>query len=146
MSGSDKVHSITDYKDENPDGEANLANEVAGRTSRDMAKVSIFISILAVLLLVVFFFGLNQNIRGLTSEVEALSGLEQEVGQLSGSVEGLEQRVDNMPQQMRQAMVVDALNEMNARLGQIGEGLNETQAARLNEAMQLMQQVQADLE
>lgn len=157
----EKVHNIEDYKKHDHADEA-ASKEVLEKTSRDMGKVAIFISILSVLLLVVFFFGLNQNIAGLSQEVKALSSLKQDVaalgGQLAtvqGDVGGLQgemrtangkiAELEKLPAKTRNMIITNDLNEMGEKLGYIGGQLDAAQADKLKQVQSIIKQLQSDL-
>ncbi|WP_147821657.1 hypothetical protein [Salidesulfovibrio onnuriiensis] len=59
-------------------------------TGRDMSKVAVIVSLLSVVLLVIFFFGINRNLAGVTEELSSLRGLRQDVTTLDAKVGKLE--------------------------------------------------------
>ena len=159
-----KVSSMGDYKkDEAAEMDA-MAQDV--KTNADMGKVAVFISFLAVILLVVFFFGLNQNISGLSEQVKALSGLEQEmaamgdrvdgveafvgvvdgkVGALGEDIAGVNAQLAELPAETRNMIIVNDLDEMNGKLGALGSDLDEAQAAKLAAARRIINELKVDL-
>ncbi|EMG37601.1 hypothetical protein PCS_01539 [Desulfocurvibacter africanus PCS] len=157
----EKVHSIQDFtRSEKP--RQDDMEDIKRKSEKDMGKVAIFISILSVLLLVIFFFGLNQNITGLNQEVQNLGALRQDVGTLAtqfsniqqtvgsvqenvGSLENRFVELEKLPAQTRNMILMNDLNAMNQRLGHIGSQLSGQQATRLQEAQQLLQQLQTEL-
>lgn len=157
----EKVHSIQDFKKN--DQPHDDIEELKRKGDRDMGKVAILISIMSVLLLVVFFFGLNQNITGLSEEVQTLGGLREEVGALSTQIGDVQQAVgglqenvgamesrvaelEQLPTQTRNMIIMNDLSAMSQRLGYIGSQIgDEQQTARLREAQQLLQQLQNDM-
>lgn len=86
MSQAENVTSIQDYQAEAQPSPEQMAQEVMNKSGADMGKVAIFISLLSVLLLVVFYFGLHQNLATLSEEVHALSTLRQEVSNVNDRV------------------------------------------------------------
>lgn len=132
MSAAEKVSSLNDYR---PEPE-NQPAEAPEKTGRDMGKVALFVSILAVLLLVVFFFGLNQNLKGLMAEVQTMSG----------DVAALKTTVADMPEQVRKSIVADELYEITSKLGYMRGKVSEEQAARLTEALTILQGVQGQVQ
>lgn len=156
MSNPEKVHAIEDY--------TQTAAETATEdgmmaTGRDMSKVSLIISILAVVLVVVLFFGLNQNLEGVGKEVKVLSGLKGEVTAVKTQVESvndkvvglddmvgvMEQQIAQMPVAMQKAIILDSISDATNKLGYISSQLSDVQAAKVGEAMQLLQQVRTDV-
>ncbi|EPR30478.1 hypothetical protein dsat_1618 [Alkalidesulfovibrio alkalitolerans DSM 16529] len=132
MSAAEKISTLNDYRHE-PE---NQPAEAPEKTSRDMGKVALFVSILAVLLLVVFFFGLNQNLKGLTAEVQVMSG----------DVAALKTTVADMPEQVRKSIVADELFEITSKLGYMRGKVSEEQAARLTEALTILQGIQGQVQ
>lgn len=156
----EKIRSIQDYKRA---GEpTDTMEDLKRKGDRDMSKVAIFISILSVLLIVIFFFGLNQNITGLSQEVQNLGALRDEMGALNSrlsnvqqTVGGMQQNIGSMetrlveieklPTRTRNMIIMNDLDAMGQRLGYIGSQLGEQQSARLQEAQQLLKQLQSEL-
>ena len=124
MSQAENVTPIEDYKAAKEPCQEAMAQEVVTKAGADMSKVAIFISLLSVLLLVVFFFGLNQNITSLSQEVQALAGLRQDIGQVNG-------RVDTLGNQLRTTN--QAVGEMSGAMGVLGERMGgmETRVVEL---------------
>lgn len=116
---------------------------------KDMSKVAIVISILSVLLLVVFFFSMNQNLSGLSAKVENLSGMQNQIESIDSKVAGLEEEIsglENLPQQTRNMVLANSLQEMAQRTSVISSQVNtEEQSTKLQQAMNLMQEVQVEL-
>ncbi len=159
MSSSEKVHVIQEYSSKEDASTEAMTEEGMQATGRDMSKVALIISILAVVLVVVLFFGLNQNLDGIGKEVKVLSGLKGEVtamkaqvGGIEGQIAGIndqvgvmEQQISKMPVAMQRAIITDAINDATNKLGYIGSQLDKEQAAKLGQAMNLLQQVRTDI-
>lgn len=145
-----KVHKLEDFKNESS------SNEVVEETSaaaplpgvaeaqKDMSKVSMIVSLLAVLLLVIFFFGMNQNIAGLTDEVKALGILREDVANLDQRVVKIQ---DEMPAQMKRMLAHDLVNEMTMKAVYLSDTL-EDQAlkAKMQEVLKGLKEVRTGLE
>lgn len=132
MTGSEKITSLDDYRS-NEDGA--IPAESKDKTSRDMGKVAIFISILSVLLLVVFFFGLNQNIKGLASEMRTMGS---DVGQLKTAMAEL-------PGQVRRSIVADELQATISKLDHLRGKVTPEEAAMLAHAVEQLKLVQGQV-
>ncbi len=132
MTGSEKISSMDDYR-ANESGA--IPAESTDKTNRDMGKVAIFISILAVLLLVVFFFGLNQNIKGLASEMRAMGG----------DVTQLKSAMAELPGQVRRSIVADELQAVSSKIDYLRSKVSPEEAAQLDEALKQLQAVQAQV-
>ncbi len=70
---SNAAEKVTPIRHDEETGHGSMHEEVMSKTSKDMGKAALFIAILAVLLMVIFFFGIQQNITGITSEMKALA-------------------------------------------------------------------------
>ena len=115
-------------------------------TRRDMSKVALFVSLLAVVLLVVFFFGLNQNLKGVSATVEQLAV---STGELTGRMDGIEGKVaelENLPEKSRMMVMGTMLQEMAQRAAYLGTQMQtEEQNEKLHRAMELLQPVQTEI-
>lgn len=125
------------------------AEEIKARTNSDLGKVALFISLLAVILLIVFFFGMNQNMTGLTDEVQDIPEMKEQIATMGERMNAMETEMtalQELPQEARRMMVRSMLQEMAQRVGYMSiEVENEQQSAKLNQAMELLQEVQTDL-
>jgi hypothetical protein len=151
---TDKVHTMQDYKSASYDEEP--LQDVGKTSPRDMGKAAIIISILSVVLLVIFFFGLNQNLAGLNEQVEELGALEGEISRIDQTVAAVDGKVgaldtrltelETLPQKTRNMLIDQSLNELTGRLNYMSGYLGDEQKAeKIYEAMQLLKQVQVDL-
>ena len=136
-----------------PDNDSSVKNapqkDSFASTSKDMGKVAIVISILSVLLLVVFYFGMNQNLKGLSAKMDSLSGLQTEIQAVDSKVSGLEEELSglkNLPRQTKNMVLANSLHEMAQRASMLSSQVNtEAQSAKMIQAMDLLQQVQVEL-
>ncbi len=148
---AEKVKTLhSDKENPNPGEEKTEAKKKPfANTPKDMSKVAIVISILSVLLLVVFFFGMNQNLQGLSAKVEKLSGMESQIQAIDSKVSGLEQEISglkNLPQKTRNMVLANSLQEMSQKASMLSSQVNnEDQSAKLIKARKLMQEVQGEL-
>lgn len=153
MSAAEKIHHIgkaASSKAATFTEPAPEAVEIMEKTNRDMGKVALFVSIMSVILLVVFFFGLNQNLTSLTEQVSVIPGIQQQIDGIDGKIAGIETELGtlkDLPAKTKKMVVGTMLQEMSQKAGYLGTQMeNEAQNAKLQEAMQLMQEVQTDLQ
>lgn len=152
MSTAEKVHHIGQEPEtetpQEPKAERQPA-ELIDKTGRDIGKVALFVSILSVVLLVVFFFGLNQNLTGLSARVDNLVSIKDDVNALGTRVGTVEERIvalEGLPQKAKKMVMGTMLQEMAQRADYLGTQMEtEGQSAKLKEAMQLLQQVQTEI-
>lgn len=143
-----KIHLVDDAKNEAEesvvesvnDEEARLREENAAlaaktATQRDMSKVAVIVSLLSVVLLVIFFFGLNRNIAGLNAEVKSL-------GALRGQVQGLDERLlklEDVSGQMKRTAIYNLTNEMTMESAYLeGQIDDEAQKEKLRTIQKLL--------
>jgi len=146
MEAKERIHTIG--KTERPDFSAE-AEAIKARTERDMGKVAMFVSILSVILLIAFYFGLNQNVTGLTEEVKQVSVIQEQVSGMQGRMGEMEARVqamESLPAKAKKMVMSTMIMEMAQRAAYLSTQVDtEEQAAKLTQAMDLLQQVQTDL-
>ncbi|MBN2140968.1 MAG: hypothetical protein JW718_08180, partial [Desulfovibrionaceae bacterium] len=114
-----------------------MAQKLVDDSRRDMGKVGLIISLLAIVLLVVFYFGLNQNIRGLSQEISKLGALKGDVTQVQERLEVLEKA----PQQIRNMVYQGIIQDMAQKAGFLSGQLDETQAQKLVQVQNLLREV-----
>lgn len=110
-------------------GEESPAEEIARKnTGRDMSKVAVIVSLLSVVLLVIFFFGINRNLAGVTEEISALRGLRQDVTTLDEKVGKLE----TVPEHIKYSLVseMEMQSVLLARVIDDPEQIERLQAIR----------------
>jgi hypothetical protein len=118
------------------------APEARSGSGRDLARIAIFISVLAVILLTVFFFGLNKSISGLSEEVRALGAVRERLA-------GVEERVtalEDLPRQTRRMVLSGMLQEMSQRAAYVHSQLQDAEGkAQMATAMESLSEVQTAL-
>ena len=116
---------------------------------RDMSKVALFASIAAVILLLGFYFHLNQNIKHLTQQVHDLGSLKSSVTTLDTKVGTMESKVadlETLPAKTRAALMSSILHEMTEKTSYMSTQLESVeQQEKLMRAKELIQQVQTEL-
>lgn len=101
--------------------EENMANpeKLLEETRRDMGKVGLFISLLAVVLVVVFFYGINQNLTGLEDRVAELAYLEEDVGGLKDKMTSMDGKISS---------VAGDVSYLDNSLGTLGESVQDVKS------------------
>ena len=144
-----KVHKLEAVQTvESPEsgGAESIAAPVQGLadTQRDMSKVALIVSLLAVLLLVIFFFGMNKNIAGLTDEVKSFGVLREDVSNLDQRMVQMQQEI---PSQMKKMIAHDLVNEMTMQAAYLGNALeDDVQRSRMQEVLQILKEIREGLE
>ena len=144
-----KIHKLDAVKND-VEQEAQAEPEVrepapaVAETQKDMSKVSMIVSLLAVLLLVIFFFGMNRNIAGLSDEVKSLGALRNDISNLD---ERMGQMKTDMPLQMRRMIAHDMVNEMAMQAFYLTDTLqDEALRTKMQEVLQGLKEVREGLE
>lgn len=111
---------------------------------KDMSKVAMIVSLLAVLLLVIFFFGMNRNIAGLTDEVKALGVLREDVASLDQRMVKMQEEV---PGQMKRMIAHDVVNEMTMKAFYLTDTLEDEELRlKMSEVLKGLKEVREGLE
>ncbi len=133
---------------ETPDA-AGTPETSAAPPSRDLSKMALFASLAAVILLLGFYFNLNQNIRQLTQQVQDLSVIKTAVSSLDTKVGTMESKVaelETLPAKTRAALMSSILQEMTQKTSYMSTQLQSPeQQEKLMKAKELIQQVQTEL-
>ncbi|MFP4084109.1 MAG: hypothetical protein ACLFP9_00400 [Desulfonatronovibrio sp.] len=138
-----------------PVGNENLNNsnptipkeEISG-TKKDMATVGIIISVLAVFLLVVFYFAINKNVDELSGKVELITETRDKLHDMDNSLTQMDQRIadlENMPQLVKTMILGGMLQEISQKAEYIGANVNDEQKGKLEQARKLMNEVEKEL-
>jgi hypothetical protein len=116
---------------------------------RDMSKIALFASLAAVILLLGFYFNLNQNIKQLTMQVQDLAVIKTTVSSLDTKVGTMESKVaelETLPSKTRAALMSSILQEMTQKTSYMSTQLQSPeQQDKLMKAKELIQQVQTEL-
>ncbi len=136
---------------------------------KDMGKVSLFVAAMSVLLIVVFYFVLNNNIAGLQAAVNDMNAVDDEVQALSSSVQTLEETMSDMdsrvadldesvltleekvadletlPQETRNMIYVSLLEDISQKAGYLSGELEGADQEQIQEAMQMIEQIREGL-
>ncbi|MFV0350045.1 MAG: hypothetical protein ACK5JO_15840 [Halodesulfovibrio sp.] len=116
-------------------------------------NLSMVVALLALIVSVVFGFGMTQNVSGLRQEVERVAQqgeVRAELDAVKTDVAALQKRLDSISDfdaVARKAVLSATMLDLTQRLGVLaGTVDNDAHARKLNDAMKLMQEIQADLE
>ncbi|WP_320169545.1 hypothetical protein [Maridesulfovibrio sp.] len=148
---TEKVHQMEDYqaKSEVEVLGDQIAAGVGDTAQKDMGKVAIIISFMAVVLLVVFFYGLNQNLSSLTSEVKDLQSVRGEVADLNAQMAVVDGRIvelEKLPLKTKNIIMDGILDEMNQKAAYVGAQLSPEEQAKLAKVQELLRDVQSGLQ
>lgn len=141
---------VSDFGAEDAAEEMDAAPEEAPAAPRkDMSKVALFASLAAVILLLGFYFHLNQNIKTLTQQVQDLSIIKTAVSSLDTKMNTMEGKVadlESLPAKTRAALMSNILQDMTQKTSYMSTQMqSEEQKEKLMKAKELIQQVQTEL-
>ncbi|NDV27320.1 hypothetical protein [Desulfovibrio sp. JC010] len=146
---TEKVHQMEDYQQNEDVLAEDVTAGVTETAQKDMGKVAIIISFMAVVLLVVFFYGLNQNLTSLTAEVKDLQTVRGEVEALNTQmtvVDGRLVELEKLPTKTRHIIMDGIIEEMNQKAAYVGAQLSEEEQAKLAKVQELLKDVQSGLQ
>ncbi|MFA6809901.1 MAG: hypothetical protein WCR47_02455 [Desulfoplanes sp.] len=110
-------------------------------TRKDSGKVAIAIALMAIFLLVVFYFGFRQNFTELRHKVEALNGLQTRVVSLEQDVEALKA----LPEKTRYMVMGTMAQEMANKAEYLNtQAASEEQRAKILQAKKLLENIQQE--
>lgn len=141
MEQSEKVRTLKTDQQREPRSRGSDPEKILAETRKDMGKVALFVSLLTVVLVVVLYFVVDQNISGLSGQVQEAAALEQELNTLDARVTDME----NLPAQTRNLILSNDLVEMSQRAEYLAGQLDEEQSAKLAQAGALILEVQQGL-
>ncbi len=139
-----KLESVRLDESTKSEGVQEAPSEGVVEAQKDMSKVAMIVSLLAVLLLVIFFFGMNRNIAGLTDEVKSLGVLREDVASLDQRVVQMKKDV---PIQMKRMIAHDLVNEMAMKAFYLSDSLEDgALRAKMQRILQGLKEVREGLE
>ena len=125
-------------------GPENAALQTPARGGKDLGKVALFVSILAVVLLFVFFYGLSRNMSGLAREFDELQEEKARLAALGDRLEELEagykERIES-----ETATIKATLRNMDSRFSLKFEEM-ESQRAELVKGLAQLQDLPGEMQ
>jgi hypothetical protein len=139
--------------------------ELTQEARQGLGKAALIVALLAVVLMVVFFFSLRQNIAALDSQVKGVTGAEEavqtmendvqtmenkvaaldsRVADLNSNVEDLSQAVDKLeglPQEAKRMVYASMMDEMAQKADMLGNDLDEASKKKLAEVQKILKEV-----
>ena len=160
--------------EEQSDGNPSFSADEVGGVKQDMGKVALVISVLAVFLLVIFYYTVNSKVNEVSEQVglieetrsmvqdmddrmdKSLGDVTQKVEQATQKVEQATQEVaamdariaelENLPGVVRNMVLGGMLEEMSQKADYVGTQVSTEQQEKLKQAQELMRQVQQSIQ
>jgi len=139
MQPEEKVVSMDEYRDpKGNDPKDNGTPPLHGqnvKTSRGVSRTALVLAILALLAAGALFFKTNQNLASLSKDV---TGITAKIGLMDARMAELE----NLPAKSKQMVTAAMIQEMAQKAAYLSTQVDKEQAAKLLQAMELLQQAQ----
>lgn len=137
MKPEEKVVSMDEYRN-TKENDVPSMSELNAKTSQDISRMALLLALLAVLLAGVLFFKANQNLNVLSKDV---SGISSKMGTIDARMAELE----NLPAKSKRMVMGTMIMEMAQKASYLSTQLdNPEQAAKLLQAMELLQQAKPE--
>ena len=143
--------------------------ELTQEARQGMGKAALIVALLAVVLMVVFFFSLRQNIASISSTVKGMTGAEEAVQTMENKVATLGSRVadldgelkavnkdvaslqkalnklEGLPAEAKRMVYTSMVEEMSQQAALLGKQLDSASKKKLAEVNKLLEQIKKDL-
>ena len=137
MKPEEKVVAMDEYR-KPKEGENPSMMELNAKTSQDISRMALLLALLAVLLAGVLFFKANQNLTGLSKDVTGLSAK-------MGTMDARMAELENLPAKSKRMVMGTLIMEMAQKASYLSTQVdNPDQAAKLLQAMELLQQAKPE--
>ncbi len=159
----EKIKPVGEEQGSNPSFSADEVSNVR----QDMGKVALVISVLAIFLLIIFYYTVSSQVNQIQEQVgqvdEAIALVEEMdqrldngIEELAADFEGLTQdlqaidarlaEIENLPAMVRNMVLGGMLEEMSQRAEYVGAQVSPEQQEKLMQARELMKEVQESIE
>jgi len=132
-------------KDEHKDSPGSASVQAASKSGWTVAAAAF----LALGLVIILFFALQQQMSGLIAELKNLSSMKNHVSDMQQRVNVLEDKIpllDAVPAMAKRTMVRSMLKDVEQRVAFLAkEAETEEQSAKFRQAAELLAQIEADL-
>ena len=143
--------------------------ELTQEARQGLGKAALIVALLAVVLMVVFFFSLRQNIAALDSQIKGtteaeeavqamqdkVASMDSKVGSLDNQLADLDNQVlslnkamdklEGLPQETKRMVYASKMNEMAQQAAMLGQDLDDASKKKLAEVQKLLKEVQKGL-
>jgi len=133
--------SMSKNKDKGPE-------ELLKEVKKDMGKVALIISIMAVMLMVVFYFSMKLTVGTIEKKMAELYPVKKQVVILDKTVGDLQSRmkkIEKLPEETRKMIYGDILNEISQKTEYLSQHLKGSQRDKLREVKRILQELETSL-
>ncbi len=121
-----------------------FGKDILEGVKKDMGKAALIVSLLTLVLVVILYFSLQNNMAGLNQKVSEMTAVTEKVNQLDSTVSSMDKRLgqlENLPEQTRSLIYTNVLGEMEQKAGYLSGNLQGEQKQKLNKARELLGEV-----
>ncbi|MFP4048850.1 MAG: hypothetical protein ACOCQT_00950 [Desulfovermiculus sp.] len=136
--------------------------ELTQEARQGLGKAALIVALLAVVLMVVFFFSLRQNIAAINNQVKGVTGAEEKVETMQGKVDDMESKVadldaqvqslnqamdkvEGLPEETRRVVYESMMDEMAQKADMLGQQLDGAAKEKLAEVNKILEELKKDL-
>ena len=136
--------------------------ELTQEARQGLGKAALIVALLAVVLMVVFFFSLRQNIATINNQVKGVTGAEEVVQTMQGKVDAMKSqvadldeqvqslnqamdKVEGLPEETRRIVYESMMDEMAQKADMLGQQLNGAAQEKLAEVNKILDELKKDL-
>jgi len=133
--------SMSKNKDKGPE-------ELLKEVKKDMGKVALIISIMAVMLMVIFYFSMKLTVGTIEKKMAELYPVKKQVVILDKTVGDLQSRmkkIEKLPEETRKMIYGDILNEISQKTEYLSQHLKGSQRDKLMEVKRILQELETSL-
>ncbi len=122
--------------------------EILKEVKRDMGKVALIVSIMAVMLMVVFYFSLKLTVGSMEKKVAELYPLKKQVVVLDKTVGDLQNkmtRLEDLPEKTRKMIFANILNDLSQKTEYLSSQMKGAQREKLLRIESMLKQLQRNM-
>ncbi|GAB6888363.1 hypothetical protein JCM13304A_18620 [Desulfothermus okinawensis JCM 13304] len=122
--------------------------EILKEVKKDMGKVALIISIMAVMLMVVFYFSMKLTVGTMEKKITELYPVKKQVVVLDKTVGDLQSRmekIEKLPEETRKMIYGDMLNEISQKAEYLSKHLNGANRDKLIRVQRMLKDLESSL-
>lgn len=122
--------------------------ELLKEVKKDMGKVALIVSIMAVMLMVVLFFSTKMTVSTIEEKVAELYPVKNQVVVLDKAVSGLETRmekIEKLPEETRKMIYGNILSEMSQKVEYLSSHIKGADKEKLIKIQRLLEDIERNM-
>ncbi|MES9994990.1 hypothetical protein [Desulfovibrio aminophilus] len=113
------------------------------RPGRDFGKLALVLALLSLVLMVIFFFGMSSNLKGISEEMRQVAGMKTELAAVHAQMALVQSQSTEGSRKLLVNAMIEDMAQKAAFLG--GMIQNEEQARRMAQVQESLRQIQLEL-